>query len=320
MAMESNMIDPYLGYSSCPDTARVFTSQSAQNQVRWVELSEQTIREFIAHLSQWNNFRDAYFFLAQRRQQIAILLKHKEEEGLTPYYGQFRQEGDHARQTLTDGNGEQYWIWQHNKAFALLNRMIEPIQFESATYEDEFITGLKETVMADEIEATYYTIEVKTCYKPFMQLATTLSTIELFDYHGMACNTIRIEYTPIEKNTQENYYQIANHFYQKLLRWTPAEGLAYFLQNAGELAFLLAHLLLVKRGNTAITEWMLRALAFHHGIELGRFNYAEGISWDLKAILTPSREKYIEWFNDKAFLACSFIKLDDPHQEFSFKK
>jgi hypothetical protein len=82
----------------------------------------------------------------------------------------------------------------------------------------------------------------------------------------------------------------------------------------------LAHLLLVKLGNIGITEWMFREIAFHHGIELGRFNYTEGISWNFKALLTPDRNEFSKWFSEKAFQ--EYILQDEGKscQMFSFKK
>ena len=78
-------------------------------------------------------------------------------------------------------------------------------------------------------------------------------------------------------------------------------------------------MLLTKHGNAGITEWILRGIAFKHGIELGYFNHAEGISWDFKAILTPNRDDYVKWFSEKAFLNQKSLTPEDIAKKFTFK-
>lgn len=89
---------------------------------------------------------------------------------------------------------------------------------------------------------------------------------------------------------------------------------------AGNLAYLLSHLLLTKHGNVGITEWILRGIAFKNGIELGHFNHDEGISWDFKAILTPNLDEYVKWFYEKAFRNPAPLTPEKIAMGFKFKK
>ncbi len=324
--------DPFDGYASCPDTLRAYISYSSQNQVLWMQKSEQTIREFIHKLPSFKKFREAYAFLAAKRHEIAAELKQRNEEGRTDYYGAFREEGDHFRQTVSAGDGEQFWRWQKNKIFELVQKIIEPAKTRNRAdnktgyiYEDNYIGCLKEKVSVDGDQATYYSIAVMLPYKEERindeNHSDTLSTIELFDFgKDKKLNTIRIEHTPINRYNIERYYKIADFYYQALLDWKRADGIEAFFINAGKLTFLLAHLLLVKQGNAGITEWMLRGIAFTHGIELGYFNHSEGISWDFKAIFTPNMDEYVTWFYEKAFREYILLKQEEMGKEFKFKK
>lgn len=51
---------------------------------------------------------------------------------------------------------------------------------------------------------------------------------------------------------------------------------------------------------------------------LGRFNHKEGISWDFKAILTPDKGEFVNWFSDKAFLDYSLLDPVNSRRKFSY--
>ncbi len=115
---------------------------------------------------------------------------------------------------------------------------------------------------------------------------------------------MQIRYANINKYDQQGNYQIAEHYFDNLLKINTdtKEGRAAFLKELGRLNHLMAHLLPVKRGNAGICEWIMRAIAFKKGIELGEFNREEILAWDFKALVTPNREEYANWFAKKAFL------------------
>ena len=65
---------------------------------------------------------------------------------------------------------------------------------------------------------------------------------------------------------------------------------------------LIAHILPVWRGNAGIMQWIITALARNRGIALGNPNQKAGISWDFKALVTPSMESYTAWFAEHVFV------------------
>lgn len=323
-------MDPFDGYSSCPDTSRIYQHISADNQMRWMQKSERAIQKFIECLPSLQNFHEAYVFLAHHRHEIAFELKQKSEEGLTDNFGLFRTEGDHFRQTISAGDGEQFWKWQKAKIFELTYALVTPLRenpinpTEAKYYiEDDFLTCMREKVMVDEKSATYFCVNIKfsknmTILKQ-VKCAPFLAQIELFDYDDYPnLNTIRIEYTPIDNSNMPGHLQILNMYYHAMLAWSPADGVTQFLADAANLSYLLAHFLFVKQGNSGIVEWMIRAIAFNNGLALGKFNRASGISWDFKAILTPDPKQYQNWFATSLFADWTLIDPVKMTPKFSY--
>src|SRR5579885_649441 len=322
-------LDPFDVYASCPDTRRAYLSHSKENQAYWMLKSEETVRDYLARLDSFANFRDAYAFLADKRHQIAVDLKQRTDEGRTDYYGNFRQEGDHLRQSVSFGDGEQFWRWQKKRIFELTYKLVTPvrnIQLPDAKpgyiFEDDYLTCLKEKVFVDEKEATYYCITVKfpagICPADLIH-SDSLSQIELYDFtDNEKFNLIRIEYTPVDNRTINGNYSVVDLYYHALLDWKPEDGIVSFLAHSAKLSFLTAHFLFVKQGNSGIIEWMVRAIAFKHGIYLGKFNYSENISWDFKAILTPNLYDYVVWYTTKLFSRYLYLNKLNNTEKFSF--
>ena len=190
-------------------------------------------------------------------------------------------------------------------------------------FEDEHKICLQERVNVERMDATYYCVTIKFFHDEEISSilhAGTLSMIELFEFDEQPnSDLIRIEYTPINNNYAKNHYQIANHYYRNLLNWRPDNTVEKFLSDAAKLFYLIAHLLPIKQGNCAVMEWMLRGIAFKHGIEIGYFNFSEGISWDFKAILTPNQNDYIKWYREKLFKSWSLVDINDSTRLFTFK-
>lgn len=298
--------DPFAGFASNPDKLRAYASYSLETQLSWKQKSEDAIREFLQHNSEFKNFFDAYSFFATKRHEFAAELKQKSDEGRTDYYGAFRKEGDHSRRAITRGDGEQFWKWQKNKIFELTYDLIAPVkQSKKHSYENQFITCLKEKVAVDEKNATYYSLSIKFPRELMIDNhdhPPSLAHIELYDFDANAkFNLIRIEYVPVDNRFTAGNYQIANHFYTAMLDWQRKDDVKKFIENAAKLSYFIAHLMPVKEGNAAIMEWLMRALAFNKGIELGHFNHAEGISWDFKALLTVNINDYVKWFSENLF-------------------
>lgn len=322
--------DPYEGFSSCPDARRAYLLQSKENQIQWMIKSEEVIRKFITQLASFKDFRQAYSYLANQRHQLALELNHKGDDGRTDHFGLFRLEGDHYRHSVSAGEGENFWKWQKNKLFELTYQLIEPVKRikifamkPGYLYEDKNMTCLKEQVVVDDKNAIYYCVTVKFPFEdaPIQHVAYSrlLSQIELYDFEeDKRFNLIRIEYTPADNQNTTGNYLILDKYYQKLLNWKSEDGIENFLKNAAKLAFMTSHLLLVKHGNNAMIEWLIRAVAYHKGIKIGRFNHSEGVSWDFKAILTPDINHYVKWFCEKLFVDYKLLNPSENNADFSF--
>ena len=98
------------------------------------------------------------------------------------------------------------------------------------------------------------------------------------------------------------------------------ESIEKYLSTAARLSYLLAHILPIRQGNSAVIEWMLRAIAFRNGLDMGYFNLAEDISWDFKAILTPNRNDYIKWYTEKLFVAALLLDNHYHSRLFTFNQ
>ena len=99
--------------------------------------------------------------------------------------------------------------------------------------------------------------------------------------------------------------RIANKYYQQLNQFGDADTSARrfkFITIMGELIHHILPLLPLYRGTAATLEWFMRGVTFQKGIELGEFDFeSTGLSWDIKALLTPNRHEYAQWFATKAF-------------------
>jgi hypothetical protein len=194
----------------------------------------------------------------------------------------------------------------------------------SYLYEDKYMTCLKEQVAVEDKNATYYCATIKFPFDeaPYHHMAYshTLSHIELYDFElDKRFNLIRVEYTPVDIQNMVGNYLIIDKYYKAMLSWKREDGADKFFQQAAKLAYITAHLMLVKHGNAAIIEWLFRGVAYKHGIKLGHFNYKEGISWDFKAILTPNINDYIKWFCENLFEDYALLSQSrESQKEFNF--
>lgn len=320
--------DDQTGYASSPDAKSHYT---VSNQNLWNTFSQAVIKELSLNLDAYPENPPelscpydilksacgcAYTFLADKRAHIARELEHGKDSNRTGWYGHFRKETFESLEKIYATN-ETVWAYQKDKIFEIVQDLIQKASFENQK-EIEFKNWKihKRQKMAKKIfdEGEFDPNEIVTEYK--IQILSTqpafdeqninytskLSTITLYDFNQTkANNIIVIEYTSLNKHQLPGDYLLADQYFNACRNWKQEDGIEIFLMNAGCLCHLLAHLLPVMLGNAAITEWMVRALAENKGIELGPFNYKEGISWDIKALLTPDREEYAAWYAKNAF-------------------
>lgn len=342
---------PKSGYASHPDSQK---THAHVDQVKWLKESANVINNLLAGIptsgtstpieesksSSLQNFEEAYYFLARERQRIAEELGQGEKKGRTHEYGRLRMEEGQSYEGFFEADTEQPWLGMKNQIYTLTNRLIADIEkkqggdlvLDKYSYEDKkaYYTCRKTLEKNERGNYVNYTMHVlsphptqKVDGQNHSTYLSTIMKIEYLDPANFKSNNIQMIYTPINKYNIRGDFNLANRYYQELINLkveNDEDKMKIFLIKAGRLAHLLAHLLPVCLGNAGITEWMIRGLAHHNGIRLGPFNYEEGISWDFKAILTPHREEYAQWYFEKAFLNNQLLTKEEAQEKFSFKK
>ncbi|HAU1320201.1 TPA: hypothetical protein F8R96_04525 [Legionella pneumophila] len=292
----------------------------------WLKYSEDIINDFCALLPEFPKIKPkvredircpeealltqvgcAYAFLASKRREVAKLLKHGP---LRHQFGLFNKPGFAS---IDDFNLSKDIPSQKDKIYEYLSLLISQsnpfveVKQNNREAEGFSIYTITFKMKPDEIEQVH--IKNLNSNKPFIENDTVL-TITFNDYGKNDNRTsIVIDHCPTpfaENYTSESSYfkvqfELIEPYFQACLVWEPSEGMNQFLENAGKIAYILARMQPVGRGNSAIVEWMIRGLAQTKNIELGPFNPDEKIGWDFKAFLTPQMQDYAHWFSEKAF-------------------
>ena len=338
------------GFASHPDTAKAHANV---DQAKWLQESKDIINRFVQGLPKtsdssetYTTFEDAYNFLARERHRVADKLGHGKnfDSDRTHDYGRFREE--------MSTSIEEIWLtsqkpqgWQgmrenlHNLLHALINKIETKNQYDKSKgkpykFEDESCICRKRAIKKKKSGKKYviYELMVRSPIKgkiDGLNHSDRLARIMMREFvdkadaildPDFAC--MRMEYAGVNKYKRMGDFALANRYYQSLLNvpGTDDEKIKSFLENAGKLAHLLAHLLPVSLGNAGIMEWMIRGLAFKNGIDLGPFNYSESVSWDFKALLTPDREEYAKWFCEKAFVNARVLTKEEMEKGFVFRE
>ncbi|MGQ3887403.1 hypothetical protein ACQUW5_00040 [Legionella sp. CNM-1927-20] len=277
----------------------------------------------------------AYAFLASKRREIAKILKHKP---LGHQFGLFNKAGFAS---TDDFNLNKHLPTQRDKIYALLMGLVHtkhPLievsklnkvpatdyYVETGKIEDEANPAVEDKKISAALEdVELYNIKIKrsaeemkqihimnmASNQPFIEDDTVL-TITFNNYGKDDLRTsIIIDHNPTpfaedyasESSFFRVQFQLLEPYFIACLDWHPTQGVEQFLINAGKLCYGLARLQPVGRGNSAIVEWLIRALAQAKNIELSAFNPTEGIGWDFKAFLTVDMESYAQWFAKNAF-------------------
>lgn len=305
---------------SCPDVRAAFKDV---DQTQWVNFSKNTIDEFRKRLPEFKNFHEAYDFLRLKRKEATAFDSRDTEE--VKDYGEPRPRygGHPVEDIFPNREGTQPWENQKIKIEELAYQLLTEAKAaeKNGTYsiaetpDYSFSINQYGTVEipdsdgnAVSVGATSYNITIKSPKfeglddkfdSPFDSYQKRLGTIEISECDEKKYNRIRLHYAGFPPTLGDN--ELADRYYKELLEWKKEEGVEKFMITAGKLTHLEAHLLPAKRGSAAILEWMIRGIAAEKGVNLGSFNHEEGISWDLKALLTPNRDKYAEWYAKKAF-------------------
>lgn len=106
-------------------------------------------------------------------------------------------------------------------------------------------------------------------------------------------------------------YFSAQALYDDLLDWKPGDDINDFMTCAAKFSYFMTHCFFVRRGMAAITEWIIRGVALHHGIFLGDFK-EDNIGWSWRALITPDINEYINWYRENCFDITAYFFSKDP--------
>lgn len=342
------------GFASNPDATK---THADVDQARWLQESKNVINRLIQGLPKtsdssesssseivFTTFEDSYRFLAGERHRIAADLGHGRDFGRTQDFGKFRVEYAVAFESVwLTSQKPQAWQSTRESIHDLFGKLIDKIETKNQYdkikgkpyhFKDDTCICRKRVIKKKKSGKKYivYELTVKSPIKdkvdgfePSQKLARIIVR-EFVDKTDAILDPdfalMRIFYADVNKYDRFGDFALANRYYLALLNGpgSGSEKNKLFLENAGRLAHLLAHLLPVSRGNASIVEWMLRGLAFKNGIDLGPFNYSEKVGWDFKAFFNTDREEYAKWFCESAFANVRVLTKQEMEKGFVFRE
>lgn len=275
--------------ASDKDSASRFSS----GQARWNALSGAIISDIAAHES--TSFKDYLIELADIRHAIAEQLHQYEEKN---DFGVFRSETYECWEIFLQ-NGTGGWATQG----PIVNKKIEELLTLEALPETCEKNGWRagEFEDGDGGKVLVETLEVRVPYGH----EKTETEIMRISYPGSDKSSwVRLDYHYVNKHSIERTYNEVNIHWQNLVNWDKTKGLDEFLITAAKIAYIMVHTMPLKRGTSAIVDWMIRGQAEKHGISLGQYNHkSDELSWPLKALVSADMDldQYAEWYKNNAF-------------------
>ena len=125
---------------------------------------------------------------------------------------------------------------------------------------------------------------------------------------------IRLTYADINKHSLRGDFLLADKYLYDMEQAADNENVNEFLENAGRLSHLLAHLLLIRLGNASSVELLIKGVAKSRGLDLGHFSFKDKIGWDWMALTTPNREEYAKWYAKNVFTNVDSFKFDKKNK------
>ena len=248
----------------------------------------------------------AYAFLAHKRHLAATQIVTQKNTDLDNKYGEFRDYDSHLHENIFSENlfwtGSYQAIRQHltSLLFAINDVKIEAeVKWKG---DNQYIIFQDYTVCVRKYPRMGET-KCSAYYHPFdIEGQNETDTVHIhfnisndrFDSIGY-CKLFYASVFPdllkLNVNLAETYYKSCRE----------ASDSREFMLNAGRLAHVLVHSDLVIRGNATIIEELINTLAEEKNLQLDLFSYHDRLTWDWKALLTPSREAYAVWYADHCY-------------------
>lgn len=295
----------------------------ATKQTQWIHLSKSIIDELGKKISSFPQIPPVvhqdihcppemflsrvgctYAWLADKRREVAKMLKQG------PFRHQFGLINKAGFVSTDQFNLTRDLPTQKNLVYKHLMDLIHHNQEHVEVIGQQIENGTKYAIRIKLTPVECERVHQKNAESPFPFIEDdVILTITFEDYGEEDSRTSLVvdhRPTPFNQNYRDrsSYFQVQfeliEPYFQACCDWDSSQDIKEFLINAGKLAYRLAQLQPVGRGNSAIVEWMIRGLAKEKNIELGPFNHDE-LGWDFKAFFTPDINVYADWFSEKAF-------------------
>ncbi len=279
--------------ASGPDSDRAFAEG---NQERWIEFSKDVISNFPTNLA---DFENVFRYLAKKRAEIASELKPNRWWE----FGKFR--GEHCGTYESISNEDKSpWASQSRRVIEYIEDLIRLSKNENKCWNYGIEGGVHTICVWSPIQ------EQRIDGKNHTQRLALI----LYDEKKQL---VTIWYASINKYDFKGDMNLANRYYKAMMACDTSKpnGREEFLKYMGRLSHLITHILPLQRGTGAVLGWLMRGAANIKHITLGEFDfYSTGLSWDFKALLTPNREDYAEWFCKSAFKKVKYGTSDNQEE------
>lgn len=307
----------------------------AAKQNRWLEFSKNVIQDLGPRISAFpqvppvvhkdihcppdmlqSRVGCTYAWLADKRREVAKMLK---QGPLRHQFGLINKAGFVSTDEFNlsrDLPTQKNLIYEH--LIALTQKNEEHIEINRQQHQAQ--DGTKYTITVKLTAEERERLHQKNAESPSPFVEDDIILTITFDDYGKddSRTSLVVDHRPTPFNQDyrdsSSYFQVQfdliEPYFQACCDWESDHDIKDFLANAGKLAYGLAQLQPVGRGNSAIVEWMIRGLAKDKHIELGPFNHNE-LGWDFKAFLTPDINVYAAWFAEKAFTQPVLVEGED---------
>lgn len=299
----------------------------AQDQTKWADESKIIVQYLSMELkNKYLYFADLMAYLAKERHRLAVLLGHQDAAN----FGYFCREGFGGcyEDILKPG-------YQRQEVLPLVTELLKQGKETSneglvVQFENPFLWLFPQSDQQEKRK------KAKWASDHLHKNWTSGMSARIFEDYRFGCNKAR---SSLYKNPEGNivliyrgfnkYDLIGDYFsaqalYDDLLNWDPETSVDLFMERAAKFSYFMVHGIFVRRGMASMTEWMVRGIAAHHGLELTDF-YPDELGWPWRALTMTRIDDYIEWFKTRSYMVKTkastrlqstfFSKQESPPEE-----
>lgn len=304
----SHQYEPFDSLDSDTYTDKKRTSYHNADQTYWNSFSDHQIKKTAVLLNkdpQYRNLKTLFLFLAEKRQVVAQRLNHGRERSETSRFGKPRY-----------GYG--------SNAYRDTGLVSEYVGLNSG-WKDLFtpirdrLEKVKSTSLFEEKEGYFHYQRDNNQFNKRFNIVCSFSWREGNPPGFHFC----YPFVENEKEFDKNFQDLEPDF-QNLLSWE-GDDLEEFIKNIGKLSYSLYRLLPISLGNSAVVNWLVRAVALSKGVELGPHqDNKDNLGLDWESFVTFDQDCYAEWFLIHAYTGARYkdvlINLNSAEKCFEWKK